>query len=76
MSKPGVEVNTLRHILSQGVSAWASRPNGNVDDNGRSRPNNACDAHSACNSIGISAIGIYEPPWLLGNDWFEGGPIS
>ncbi len=25
-----------------------------------------------CNSIGISAIGIYEPPWLLGNDWFEG----
>ena len=20
--------------------------------------------------IGISAIGIYEPPWVLGNDWF------
>src|SRR5438445_631664 len=25
-----------------------------------------------CNGIGISAIGTYEPPWLLSNDWFEG----
>ena len=22
--------------------------------------------------FGISAISIYEPPWLLGNDWFRG----
>ena len=22
--------------------------------------------------IGISAIATYEPPWILGNDWFEG----
>src|SRR5438876_10030818 len=22
--------------------------------------------------IGISAIATYEPPWLLGNDWFGG----
>ena len=26
-------------------------------------------------SFGISAISIYEPPWLLGNDWF-GGTIA
>lgn len=24
------------------------------------------------NSIGISAIGTYEPPWVLDNQWFEG----
>ena len=23
-------------------------------------------------SIGISAIATYEPPWVLGNDWFQG----
>jgi 3-oxoacyl-[acyl-carrier-protein] synthase III len=23
-------------------------------------------------NIGISAIATYQPPWLLGNDWFEG----
>jgi 3-oxoacyl-[acyl-carrier-protein] synthase III len=27
---------------------------------------------ATCDSIGISAIGTYEPPWLLSNDWFEG----
>lgn len=25
-------------------------------------------------SIGISAIATYQPPWILGNDWFEGMP--
>ncbi len=22
--------------------------------------------------VGISAIGVYEPPWVLGNEWFDG----